>query len=194
MLINDDPKEKMKLILVGNKPPRRAGLSEQIDSFDFVMRVNRMNYLERSGYRINGLFLEANTTFKDQYAGGANKSKIRTAGKILMREQWYSRFQTWSQYLTPIQYSEIELIDESFAIRETGFKRLTSSILLLGHLLNSEWSKKYRIYITCLDIEKRAEIMNKDPTWAWHLGAGPVEQEYLLKHLRLHNLIRIDDE
>ncbi len=34
---------KKKLILVGNKPPYRTDLNTFIDSFDYVLRISRMN-------------------------------------------------------------------------------------------------------------------------------------------------------
>jgi len=36
---------KKKLVFVGNKPPIRETLANEIDLFDYVMRINRMNYL-----------------------------------------------------------------------------------------------------------------------------------------------------
>lgn len=186
--------EKKKLIVVGNKPPKKEGISEEIDSFDYVLRINRMNYLGASGNKIDGLFLEANEEFKYKYNGGLNKHRIKEAGKIFMRKMWYERFTDWNLYLAPYQYNKIEIIDESFVIKETGFQRLTSAILVIGYLLNSIWKKNYQIYITCLDVEKRAETLNNDPTWNWHRGSGEPEQEYLLKQIKLNNLIRLNDE
>ena len=46
---------KKTLILVGNKPPYRMGLHTLIDSFDYVLRINRMNNLGATGKRIDGL-------------------------------------------------------------------------------------------------------------------------------------------
>jgi hypothetical protein len=186
--------KRKRLIVVGNKPPRKSGLAEEIDAFDYVVRVNRMNYLGAAGNSIDGLFLEANMQFKYKYYGGTNRQRIKEAGKIFMRTLWYERFADWSQYLAPAQYNNIEIIDESFAVNETGFRRLTSSILLIGYLLNSTWSDNYQIYMTCLDVENRVETMNNDNIWNWHMGAGKVEQEYLLKQIKLSNLIRLNDE
>ena len=186
--------KKKKLILVGNKPPRKNGLSKEIDSFDFVLRVNRMNFLGIAGSRIDGLYLEASPVFTHQYEGGENKNKIGGAGRIFMRRHWYMHFDTWARYLTPAQYANIEVIDESSTIRETGFRRLTSSIMLLGHLLHSQWVQNYHIYITCLDVEHRARIVDNDRTWDWHKGAGEVEQEYLLNHIQSASITRLPDE
>jgi hypothetical protein len=141
---------KKKLVFVGNKPPIRETLANEIDSFDYVMRINRMNYLGHTGNRIDGLCLEANHEFKHEFKGGENKKSIKNAGQILMRPFWHSNFSNWDEYLTVEQYKNIELIEDRFAIAETGFERLTTSILLLGCLLNSHWSDEYDIYKSCL--------------------------------------------
>lgn len=49
---------KKKLILVGNKPPTRKHLAEEIASFDYVMRVNRMNYLLQTAINRLDYFLK----------------------------------------------------------------------------------------------------------------------------------------
>lgn len=46
---------KKTLILVGNKPPYRIGLHTLIDSFDYVLRIGRMNNLGVAGRKINGI-------------------------------------------------------------------------------------------------------------------------------------------
>lgn len=186
--------KKKNLIVVGNKPPQKPGLANEIDSFDVVIRVNRMNYLGAAGNRIDCLYLEANDDFKYNYEGGANKAMIKKAKVIFMKKQWYERFDCWMQYLLPSQYNKIEFIDESITVKETGFQRLTSSILLLGHLINSSWSQEYNLHVTCLDVENRAVLIDNESTWGWHKGAGVPEQEYLLKQIKLNNLIRLHDE
>ena len=185
---------KKKLVFVGNKPPMRETLSNEIDSFDYVMRINRMNYLGHTGNRIDGLCLEANHLFKHEFKGGENKKSIKNAGQILMRPFWYGHFSNWEEYLTEEQYKNIELIEDRFAINETGFERLTTSILLLGYLLNSHWSEEYDIYITCLDVENRALLIDNFPIWNWHKGAGLYEQRFLMDKLKNKQIFRLEDE
>ena len=72
---------KKKLVFVGNKPPMRETLANEIDSFDYVMRINRMNYVGHTGNRIDGLCLEANDAFKYEFKGGENKKSIKNVGR-----------------------------------------------------------------------------------------------------------------
>lgn len=185
---------KKKLVFVGNKPPMRETLANEIDSFDYVMRINRMNYLGHTGNRIDGLYLEANHEFNNEFKGGDNKKSIKNANKILMRPFWYDHFSNWQEYLTYEQYSNIELIEDRFAINETGFERLTTSILLLGYLLNSHWRDEYDIYITCLDVENRALLIDNFPIWKGHKGAGLYEQRFLMNKLKKKQIFRLADE
>lgn len=183
-----------KLILVGNKPPRKKSMAKEIDSFDYIIRVNRMNYLGSAGSKIDGVFFEPNLQMTQVFNGGPNKHEIKRAAKIFMRRKYYDNFSTSNfDYVTQDQYNNVELINESYAIEATKFERLTSSIKLLGHLLNSNWKEDYKIYITCLDIENRAYLIDNDATWAYHKGAGIPEQKYLEEQLQLRNIFRLED-
>lgn len=91
---------KKRLILVGNKTVYRTGLHVIIDSFDYVLRISRMNNLGNTGYRIDGIYLEANNVFKNIFKGGENKDDIKRARNIFMHRYWYERFQEWKLYLT----------------------------------------------------------------------------------------------
>lgn len=184
-----------KLILVGNKPPVKRSLAKKIDSFDYVIRVNRMNYLGPAGLKIDGLFFEPSWQWNVAYQGGPHRDKVKTASQIFMREKYYDSFDEASfEYITRKQYEHIELVNESFAIEATKFERLTSSIKLLGHLLNSDWKERYTIYITCLDIESRAYLIDHDPIWRNHQGAGYPEQEYLKQQLKLKNIHHLAED
>jgi hypothetical protein len=65
---------------------------------------------------------------------------------------------------------------------------------LLGYLLNSHWSEEYDIYITCLDVENRALLIDNFPIWNWHKGAGLYEQRFLLDKLKNKQIFRLEDE
>ncbi|GET47027.1 hypothetical protein [Capnocytophaga felis] len=186
---------KKRLILVGNKPPTRKNLSEEIASFDYVMRVNRMNYLKETAInRLDGLFLEANIIFKQFFKGGEYKNEIKKMKHILMHKDWYKKFDEWEEYLTKEQYVNIELIKPEYCFKDVGFERPTSSVRLLSHLLNEEkWKDEYDIYITCLDVEKRAFLIDNHPNWSYHKGGGIYEQQYLLQLLKEGQIKRVFD-
>ena len=185
--------KKHSLILVGNKPPRKRSLANKIDAFDFVVRVNRMNYLGPAGKKIDGAFYEANWQMNNIYRGGEHKDEINRVKKIFMRRHWHNLFDDWAAYLSPEQYKEIEIINESFAVEGTKVENTTNAIKLLAHLLNTHWKEKYHIYITCLDVEHRAYLIDNDPIWEYHHGAGVAEQEYLEDQLNRKNIIRLHD-
>lgn len=185
---------KQSLILVGNKPPKKKSLAKKIDAFDFVVRINRMNYLGLSGNKIDGAFYEINWQMNNIYHGGEHKDEIKRIKKIFMRRHWYNSFNNWPQYLTPEQYKEIEVINESYANEATKYENTTNAIRVLAHLLNTHWKEEYEIWITCLDVEHRAYLIENDPIWDFHKGAGIPEQEYLEEELKNKNIFRLNDE
>ena len=185
---------KERLILVGNKPAYRTGLHVIVDSFDYVLRISRMNNLGVTGNRIDGIYLEANDIFKYVFKGGENKNEIKRAKNIFMHQYWYERFQEWKIYLTRRQYDSVEVINHETAIQDIGFERPTSAVLMLAYLLNSPWKDRFDIYITCLDIENRAELIDNNPLWNYHNGAGIIEERYLKNLIENELVTRIKDE
>ncbi len=185
---------KKKLILVGNKPPKRVGLRKIIDSFDYVLRISRMNYLYLTGNKIDGIYLEANTVFKNIFNGGKHKDKIKIAKNIFMHKYGYNNFKEWKSYLTEQQYENIEIVSFPPAIEAINFDKPTSPILILVHLLNSEWKDLYDIYITCLDVENRDALIDNNTFWELHKGGGFYEKNYLMKLIQDGTIQRIADE
>ncbi len=185
---------KKKLILVGNKPPKRIGLRKIIDSFDYVLRISRMNYLYLTGNKIDGIYLEANAVFKKIFNGGNHKDKIKNAKNIFMHEYCYDNFKEWKSYLTDRQHNSVEIISHLPAIQAIDYDKPTSPILILVHLLNSEWKDLYDIYITCLDVENRDTLIDNNTFWAFHKGGGVYEKEYLIKLIKDGTIQRIEDE
>ena len=185
---------KKTLILVGNKPPYRIGLHTLIDSFDYVLRIGRMNNLGVAGRKINGIYIEANNVFKYIFHGGENKDEIKKAQNIFMHKYWYEHFREWDAFLTKRQYESVEIINDEDAIKAIGFERPTSAVLMLAYLLNSRWKEHYDIHITCLDVEGRAELIDHSPYWNWHKGAGTYEENYLKKLIDHGIITRVRDE
>lgn len=185
---------KKKLILVGNKPTYRSGLHAIVDSFDYVLRISRMNNLGDTGNRINGIYLEANNVFKHILKGGENKDEIKRARHIFMNSYWYDSFQEWEDYLTVEQYRSVEIINYKAAIEAIGFERPTSAVLMLAYLLNSSWKDEYQIHVTGLDIENRAGLIDNNSLWSYHDGAGVFEENYLKTMIANGTITRIKDE
>lgn len=185
---------RKNLILVGNKHPSRAGLNKIIDSFDYVLRISRMNNLGAAGSKIDGIYLEANHNFKHVFKGGENKGQIKKARNIFMHENWYKNFAEWELYLAGEQYRNVEIINHNAAMDAMGHDHPTSPALALGHLLHSSWRDKYNIYITCLDVEGRAELIDNNPFWSYHKGGGTSEETYFKSLINLGIISQIEDE
>lgn len=185
---------KKRLILVGNKLAYKTGLNTEIDSFDYVLRISRMNNLGVTGNRIDGIYLEANNIFKYVFKGGENKDEIKKAKNIFMHQHWYENFQEWESYITKEQYKSIEIINHKVAIQDIGFERPTSAVLMLAYLLNSSWKDRFHIHITCLDVENRAKLIDNNPLWSYHNGAGVFEENYLKTKINDGLITQIKDE
>lgn len=185
---------KRNLIVVGNKPPLIKGLNQIIDSFDFVLRISRMNYLGEAGEKIDGIYLEANDIFKYEFKGGENKEALQQANKIFMHQHWYDRFDEWDQFLTIEQYEDIEIVNHKLATEAIQFERPTSPLLILAHILNSHWRDKYNIHITCLDVENRVNLIDNNQWWNYHKGGGVYEKRYLTELINGNIIIRVPDE
>ncbi|GEM68021.1 hypothetical protein SMI01S_16270 [Sphingobacterium mizutaii NBRC 14946 = DSM 11724] len=75
---------KKDLVLVANKPPINP-IGNIIDSFDKIIRINKMDHLGHSGNRIDGLYLEMNHDFVVNCGGGKNKEYFKNANHIFIR-------------------------------------------------------------------------------------------------------------
>lgn len=166
---------KKKLVVVGNKDT----LCPAVDTFDYVIRVNRMTNYGNTGYRTDALYLEANNTFKATYTGDKLRERITKDTHILMNPYWHRRFEEWPTYLSAQQYALTELIDYELIGRTVGCSNPTSGVALLVHLLSTEWSENYDIHIVGFELQNRANMIDNEPYWAWHHGAGEAESVYL---------------
>lgn len=170
-----EPCKKKTLVLVGNMPVS----SSEVDSFDYVIRLNHMSNYKETGTKTSGIYLEANSHFKATEDPPSFKDKAKGAISIFMKPYWLENFSEWAQYLTPKQYFGVELIDEEILCQIIGHPRPTSGVLILAHLLNSQWINEYDIYIIGFELKNRVRMIDKDPYWAWHHGAGEAESAYL---------------
>lgn len=183
-----------RLILVGNKIPYKNNLAGMVDSFDYVIRISRMNNFGKTGHKTDGLYIEANHQYKYVFEGGEYKNEIRNVNSIFMRKYWHDKFNEWPSYMTRQQYDTIELINEDKAVKDIGFERPTSAMLMLSHLINSSWIDNYKIYFTCMDVENRSKLINNNPLWAYHNGGGEFEEFYLKSLIDDGVITRIKDQ
>lgn len=184
----DMPALKKKLVVVGNQDIACSS----IDTFDYVIRINRMTNYCNTGYRTDGLFLEANSIFKNIYTGEKLKEKITENTHIFMNPNWHKKFDEWSDYLSIQQYALTELINYETICSLVGCSNPTSGVALLSHLLSTDWSQEYDIHIVGFELQNRVEMIETDPYWDWHRGAGAAELSFLKKCITSGELIVLD--
>lgn len=166
---------KKKLVVVGNKPISYP----LVDTFDYVIRINRMTNYGDTGYRTDGLYLEANDVFKSIYTGKMLKERISEDTHIFMHPDWHKKFEEWPDFLSVQQYALTELVDYATICTLINCSNPTSGVTLLAHLLSTDWVEEYDIHIVGFELQNRVEMIDKDPYWSWHHGAGVAELSYL---------------
>lgn len=173
--------KKKELILVGNKPFLTDDLAEEIDSYDFVVRVNRMNNLYLSGSKIDGYYLGMWKDFRDVWHGGQFKERIKDAKKIFAPKEVYRNTKFIFDYITKEQYDSIEVINITESRKGTSVPYPTSTISTLWYLLNSNWNEQYNISLTGVDIDGRGEMFLREEEWntTTHGNCGYDEERYL---------------
>lgn len=180
-----------KLVLIGNKPIS-TDISSIIDSFDFVIRVNRMNNIPNTGYKINGYYLSMNDRFKFIYNGGEHKDLIKEASIIITKDRFLKDTEHIFDYITEAQYKSAETIDYENAKQNIGARFPTSTICCLNHLLTTHWNNDYEIWITGIDIDGRGDMFFNNREWRCteHQFAG-YDEEIYLKNLIKENKIKV---
>ena len=173
--------EKKRLILIGNKPFSSDTLCDEIDSYDFIVRVNRMNNLYKAGTRVDGYYLGMWRDFRDIWHGGEHRDRIKDAKVVFACPIIYRTTEYIFDYITREQYDNIELIDINASRKGIGTMYPTSTISVLYHLLNSHWADEYDITLTGVDIEGRGDMFRSDMEWntTTHVMSGDDEEKYL---------------
>lgn len=187
---------KKRLILVGNKPTNKDGLSNLVDSFDYVVRVNRMNNLGATGTKIDGCYIGAWPDWKYKYKGGEHRDLYKTIPHLFMIKRTWENFENYKEFITDEQYANVELLDFSICKEHIGTPRATSALRVLDCLLHSHWVDEYDISITGIDVEGRGWLFINNPTWSetGHKYAGFAEERYLKKIIEEGLVTRIPDE
>lgn len=173
-----------RLILIGNGPVPRD-ISEEIDSFDYVFRINRMcNLLLTCPDRIDGLFMATYDDFKNEYKGGVFKDYFKSAKQIFMTESMKRRFREWRDYITEEQYNGIQTFNFFFPLPFHLGPAPTTTIRVLNILVNDpKWYKEYEIWIAGITVDGRAELMRTGDPWknTNHDRYGDYEERFLKK-------------
>lgn len=190
---------KKKLLLIGNGPIP-VDISEKVNEFDYVLRINRMTNFKTTGERIDGVFIGAYRDFKHIYKGGEFKDYFKTAGEVLLTQPLKDRFDNWDEFLTPEQWENVRIIDFKDNMKNVGTAYPTSTICVLNVLTsNPEWYENYEIWICGITVEGREKLMSEGEPWSKtiHRFDGKKEEDFLknlLKENKIKRLIpEIDD-
>lgn len=192
---------KKKLLLIGNAPIP-IDVSKQVNEFDYILRINRMNNLHNTGGRIDGVFIAAYDEWRNVFHGGENKNYYKQAKDIWMTPEIRNQFYDWKEYLTEEQWKKPKII--SFA-NNADFDHcnctiLTTTVRVLDVIVNAKGiTDEYEIWIAGVTIEGRGKMFEEDSAWKnnEHRWFGHAEERYLKKLVlegRVKRLIpEIDD-
>lgn len=175
---------KKRLLLIGNGPIS-IDISDKVNTFDYVFRINRMSNFLNTGTRIDGLFLGVYNDFLNMYNGGEFKEYFKTAKQIFLTERTRDNFKAdWQYYITKEQWDNVKIL--SFEKNEEHIKtsQITTTIRILDILISEpEWYENYEIWICGITIEGRGELMYNGDAWikTLHRFHGKEEEEFLKK-------------
>ncbi len=186
-----------KLLLIGNGPIP-TDISNQVDSFDYVLRINRMtNLLTTCPSRIDGVFIGAYRDFRHIYKGGEFREYFKTAGQIFLTPPMKKWFDNWSDFLTQDQWDNVQFMDFSLNFKNIGVPFPTTTICVLNVLTSfPEWYENYEIWIAGITVNGREELMSTGEPWAMtgHKFDGKKEEDFLKRLLKENKIKRLIPE
>ena len=190
-----------KLLLIGNGPIP-VDISDKVNSFDYVFRINRMtNLLTTNPSRIDGVFIGAYRDFRYEYKGGEFRDYFKTAGQIFLTAPLKSWFDNWSEFLTQEQWDNVQLMDFRYNEDNIGISFPTTTLCVLNVLTSfPEWYENYEIWIAGITVNGREFLMSTGDPWLKtnHRFNGRKEEDFLKRLInegRIKRLIpEIDDD
>lgn len=171
-----------ELLLIGNKPYETFEKANEVNNFDFVVRVNRMTNYGVTGSKLDGHYLGMYKDFRDVYHGGEHKDLIKLAKQIFCPQVIKDNTEHIFDYITQEQYDNIEIVDIGERPRnEMNCAYPTSTLFMLRHLLSTHWADEYNIWLTGVDIEGRGELMANGDEWKYtrHATCGQAEENWI---------------
>jgi hypothetical protein len=191
---------KKKLLLIGNGPIP-IDISDKVNQFDYILRVNRMTNIKTTGNRIDGVFIGAYNDFKYTYKGGEFKDYFKFAKDIFITEQLKLTFNNWNEFLTQEQWDNIQIMDFSNNMKNIGTRFPTTTLCVLNVLTSfPEWYENYEIWVAGITVNGRSELMYNGKPWikTTHRFDGKLEEDFLkmlIAEGRIKRLIpEIDDD
>ena len=190
--------KKKKFLLLGNAPIP-VDISDKVNSFNYVLRVNRMNNLNNTGNRIDGVFVAAYHTWREVYKGGENKDYYKQAKQLWITPELKNNFPDWNKYFTQEQWERPVIISFN-SNSEPGhipFPIVTTTIRILDVLISSpNIINNFEIWIAGITIEGRGKMFQVDEAWSTteHRYLGYAEERYLKKLVEENKVKRLIPE
>ena len=188
--------EKKKLLLIGNGPIP-IDISDKVNEFDYVMRVNRMTNFLTTGTRIDGVFIGAYRDFREYYKGGEFKDYFKTAKEVFLTDNLKNLFTNWNDFLTQEQWDNVQIMDFSKNLQNIGTSFPTTTLCVLNVLTTvQEWYENYEIWICGITVEGRKELMYNGDAWKKtnHRFDGEKEELFLKKLINENKIKRLIPE
>ncbi len=186
-----------KLLLIGNGPIP-TDISDLVNSFDYVLRINRMNNLMTTNPScIDGVFIGAYKDFRYEYKGGEFRDYFKTAGQIFLIPPMKKWFDNWSEFLTQEQWDNVQFMNFRYNRENIGTDFPTTTICVLNVLTSfPEWYENYEIWIAGITVEGREKLMATGEPWSKtnHRFDGKKEEDFLKRLLNEGKIKRLIPE
>lgn len=198
---------KKKLLLFGNKHIYNVEkeMIDIINSFDIIMRVNKMDNLIETGKRVDWWWFDyciCNKKYMNQFKAGnylSNITKIMTNWTSICALKLFNSNNSEENKLGLLKLFFPKLPNNCVVIKNKNYYNCsicernkywnidaknrtipTTFVIALSHLID-EYSDEYDIYITCTDLEGRDKLYKTNPIWStsWHRNVGQYEEDYI---------------
>lgn len=171
-----------KLIIVGNKKISK-NISNYVDNFDCVVRLNRMQNYRLSGTKTDLLLADIHYQFIDLTRKPYDK--YLNSKKLLLNNhsEKCTAYAVQKGIFTQEQINDaipFSIHDEAEKITS---KKFPTNLLILTHYILNNYINEYEIWLTCCDVYNRKEFMDKDPNYqnSWHRDIGGLEQDKFIE-------------
>lgn len=157
--------DRKKLLVIGNKKPREDK-SDIIDSFDYVIRINTMNYIKTGliGTKTSDIFFELGNMVDSDFE--INRDIFEKCKKIWLTwwtwENLYNK-NLWNKYFSKEQFWNARILNKM-----NSYDKPSSGLIIIRYLLsNPLFYDEYDFYIHGITTHNRRLIL-ENTKYKWH--------------------------
>lgn len=187
-----------KLIIVGNKVIDKD-ISKEVESFDMIVRLNRMNNWGKTGTRTDYLLVDPHKNFFKLLEPPFEK--YQTAENLIINKNFYNK-NSITEMLKLNLFSITKLSKATKLNLQEYSKnilndypnknmRLTNFFIFLKYIIE-HYHDRYEIWFTGVDVEHRCDYIKTDPGLDGHRDAANYEQDELLKMIHNRSINYLD--